>query len=296
MDDDPRGMTLLGNVAVDVHVYAGAAIGEEDAPADVVIDGGGSVVNHARAHRALGADVELISVYADDAEGRLVLDRLRRERLPTSGLLPLLERNHRTVLFIGPGGGKRIWSDRGTLPAAADVRSAIGPRLAGTRHLHVSPNEWTSPLVESLSSDAVAMSADLHVPERVPDAELLSKLRVLFFSAVGQDDVAARMRELLASGPELVLCTAGAAGCLVAHRHASGISHHPAIPASGDVVDTIGAGDVFAATFLSYWYRGRTIDDAILRAQVQASHSVTARGLRHLLDADELEQRAVHWS
>lgn len=286
-------MTLIGNLAVDVHVYADASRGDEDGPADIRIAVGGSIVNHARAHRALGVPVQLLSLYADDSEGQVIGDGLRDERLPHDGLFALLVRNHRTVLLIAPGGEKHMWSDRATLPDFELIRAAISPRLDGTRHVHVSPNAWTTPLVEDLLSDDVAISADLHVLERVPAPSFLSRLRVLFFSAVGQDDIDGCMSELLARGPELVLCTAAGDGCYVGRRGSMEILHHPAVSPGADVVDTIGAGDVFAATFLAHWYGGLGLDESVLRAQIQASHSVTARGLDHLLDADELARRAA---
>lgn len=166
------------------------------------------------------------------------------------------------------------------------------------RYLHVAPNPWSLGLLETLPTPPQTpsveprLSLDLHVPERLPDRAVLARTSVVFFSAAGQGDVPALMRELLASGPQLVLCTAAEDGCYVARSGSPAVTHHPAIPRIEHVADPVGAGDVFAATFLHYWYGRRRLTECVDRAQLQAAYSVTARGLDHLWNGEELERRA----
>lgn len=293
MDNAADRLTLIGNVALDVHVYPSGVGGAEDGSADVVIASGGSIVNHARALRALGRPAELLSFYADDAEGELIRSALHHEGLASDGLFSVLGRNNRTVLLLSASGDKRMWSDRGRAPSVEVVLNTVAGRAAQAKHLHVSPNQWSVPLVTAMAGKVRNVSADLHVLERLPGPEFLAALRVVFFSAVGQADIPRRMAELLAGGPELVVCTAGSDGCFVASQTVPGVRHYPAVRPGSDVVDTIGAGDILAATLLSYWYAGTNLHDALLRAQIQAAHSVTCRGLDQLLGPNELEQRAA---
>ncbi len=81
-------------------------------------------------------------------------------------------------------------------------------------------------------------------------------------------------RKLLEMGPEAVLCTLGEEGvfCL----HASGEFIIPAPKVS--VVDTTGAGDVFAAGFIAARLKGCSLEDSVKSGIFWASRSVTGMG------------------
>jgi fructokinase len=117
----------------------------------------------------------------------------------------------------------------------------------------------------------------------------------LAFLAPGRRSLDAAV-DLLATGPRVVLLTAGADGTFVVT--AAGVAHVPAEPVA--VVDTIGAGDSFGGGFLAWWARrglGRRQldDDALVRAATAAATRVAGitcsrRGAdppwRHELAAD----------
>jgi sugar/nucleoside kinase (ribokinase family) len=81
-------------------------------------------------------------------------------------------------------------------------------------------------------------------------------------------------RSLLALGPSVVVLKLGGEGCLVATagqiHHVSGFS----VP----VVDTVGAGDSFAAAFIAGWLRGGTLRDCAVLANAMGALTVTQRG------------------
>jgi 2-dehydro-3-deoxygluconokinase len=79
---------------------------------------------------------------------------------------------------------------------------------------------------------------------------------------------------LLARGPTTVVLKHGAKGCSVAT--ARGTTTHPGIPVS--MVDTVGAGDSFAAAFIAGWLRGGTLDDCARLANAMGALTVTQRG------------------
>ncbi|MDO9574399.1 MAG: carbohydrate kinase family protein, partial [Candidatus Contubernalis sp.] len=81
-------------------------------------------------------------------------------------------------------------------------------------------------------------------------------------------------RELLKMGPEVVLCTLGESGVFV--LHSSGEFTVPAQKVS--VVDTTGAGDVFAAGFTAARLEGASLDDSVKRGVYWACRSVTGMG------------------
>ncbi|MDQ2997771.1 MAG: carbohydrate kinase family protein [Chloroflexota bacterium] len=88
---------------------------------------------------------------------------------------------------------------------------------------------------------------------------------------------------LLARGPTTVVLKHGAAGCSVAT--ARGTITHPSVAVS--MVDTVGAGDSFAAAFIAGWLRGGTLDDCAMLANAMGALTVTQRGAGTRIPARE---------
>ena len=95
------------------------------------------------------------------------------------------------------------------------------------------------------------------------------------------------VRELLACGPSTVVLKRGAAGCLVAT--ADQLVEQPGFAV--EVVDTVGAGDAFAAAFIAGWLRGGSLRDCATLANALGALVATQRGAgtriparEHLLD------------
>jgi ribokinase len=95
------------------------------------------------------------------------------------------------------------------------------------------------------------------------------------------------VRDLLARGPSTVVLKRGAAGCLVAT--ADQMIEQPGFAVA--VVDTVGAGDAFAAAFIAGWLRGGSLRDCATLANALGALVATQRGAgtripprEHLLD------------
>lgn len=81
-------------------------------------------------------------------------------------------------------------------------------------------------------------------------------------------------RKLLSLGPEVVLCTLGEEGVFVVHEEGEFYVPSPQVP----VVDTTGAGDVFAAGFIFFILQKKTIEESVQEGVTVAAHSVTGVG------------------
>jgi sugar/nucleoside kinase (ribokinase family) len=79
---------------------------------------------------------------------------------------------------------------------------------------------------------------------------------------------------LLALGPATVVVKQGAAGCTVAT--AEGAFQSPGFPV--EVVDTVGAGDSFAAAFIAGRLRGGSLAEAARLANAMGALATTQRG------------------
>jgi sugar/nucleoside kinase (ribokinase family) len=104
------------------------------------------------------------------------------------------------------------------------------------------------------------------------DVLLLTDEEAAFLcSHAAQADI---VRALLARGPTTVVLKRGAAGCLVAT--ADGLIAHPGFAV--DVLDTVGAGDAFAAAFIAGWLRGGSLHDCAALANAMGALATTRRG------------------
>ena len=82
------------------------------------------------------------------------------------------------------------------------------------------------------------------------------------------------VRALLARGPRMVVLKLGAAGCLVATDEE--LIAHPGYAV--EVIDTVGAGDAFAAAFIAGWLRGGSLRDCAALANALGALTTTRRG------------------
>ncbi len=97
-----------------------------------------------------------------------------------------------------------------------------------------------------------------------PEATLLSPIQ----------DRVEQARSLLALGPSVIILKLGGEGCLVAT--AQEIDYVPGFSVS--VVDTVGAGDSFAAAFIAGLLRGGALRDCAILANAMGALTVTQRG------------------
>ncbi len=88
---------------------------------------------------------------------------------------------------------------------------------------------------------------------------------------------------LLARGPTTIVLKHGAAGCTVAT--ARQIISHPGFQVP--VVDTVGAGDSFAAAFIAGWLRGGSLGDCAILANAMGALTTTQRGAGTRIPARE---------
>ena len=89
-----------------------------------------------------------------------------------------------------------------------------------------------------------------------------------------EQDILAFARRLHELGPQLVVCTRGSRGSLCSQ--AGEVSRAGIVPV--DAVDTMGAGDSFAAAFLVRWFDSHDVSASLAFAAERAAHTCTLQG------------------
>jgi ribokinase/sulfofructose kinase len=250
---------------------------------------GGAGGNVACAARRLGLRTGLVSWIGDDSDGRLVLDDLHRFGVDTTHVViePNTSTNFTTIL-VDSSGEKAII----IIPTAFNtlvLDSSLVAYLTSARLVYSTAYdseqlERTAQLVHAAGG---LISTDIEPVAGLQDERLrqvLSSIDIVFFDAdtLGTADYEPAIRELQAAGPELVVITQGAQGALACD--AQGVVRCPAFRVP--VVDTTGAGDCFAAAFLTAYLRQFPLKQALEYAQAAAALSIQDYGARGALPTD----------
>ena len=287
---------VLGEIMVDTVARIAAPLAlDSDTPATITDLEGGSAANTAAWLATEGVSVDLIACVGVDALGDRSLARLAE-----SGVHLSVRRNPdlptgRCVVIVGSGGERTMLPDPG-------ANAAISPNDIDTHgwaigdHLHVSGYSLMRPRSRDAALAALSAARDLRLAVSV-DASSAEPLRVtgperflsdcvpgdILFANVdeaavltGSRDPAAAATALAARGLTAIV-KAGAGG---AYAAADGHQWHmPAAPV-GEVLDSTGAGDAFAAGFLAAWRLHADMPDALQRATRLSARAITRWGAR----------------
>lgn len=258
---------VVGDVLDGVIVHTRAqATGDHDASAEIRHRPAGAAGNTATWLGWLGADVDLV--------GRVGVDDVyRHERaLEDAGVRPHIRYDARTstgaVVSVRSDFGRTSMSDGGAsaMLRADDVPSDLAGRadivhLTGEAMLGAGGADRVAALVERARAGAARVSLDpssVGVVRAIGAADLLGALDGVDVLLPGRAEAAAlsgttdmdEATRILTETVPLVLVTLGVDGVLLGRRGRVP-QRVPATPAT--VVDTLGAGDAFAAGFIRAW-------------------------------------------
>lgn len=210
---------------------------------------------------ALGHRVHHLDTLGADHEGDLVRAMHRDADLPlTEVRQPAGTR--RAVNLVDPQGRRLSLYDNTRRTEHCELPPELVTGLAKrSRHVHVSithPCAATLPLLAELD---VTLSTDLHNWDGSEPyhEQFAAAVDVVFVSATALADTEATMRRIAAlDRPRVVVATDGAAGAwqLVAGE----LRFIAPVPPPAPAVDSNGAGDAFAAGYLTGWLAGEAPD------------------------------------
>jgi sugar/nucleoside kinase (ribokinase family) len=239
----------------------------------------------------LGARVGLAGSVGDDGLGRFLLERLRRDGVDGAALTEAAGRSTAVamVAYDTTGGRDFFFSVRGSAADAIDAAAAArAAREADWIHVSGSSIGFGDPLAATVEATVAAglragarLSLDPNLrPDSPPEARertaKLARQASLMLPSAGELTALGLSTEELVSQGTLVCATHGAAGVEI-HTTAGDEPVRVAAPAVREV-DPTGAGDSFAAAFLTSLARGADPVRAATIACAVAAHSVTVLG------------------
>ncbi len=309
-------VVVLGDANVDMVIrLPDRAPGQVDLTgSEPQLYGGGSAANVAVGLARLGASVTFIGSVGDDGFGRWLADDFAREGVDTRGLITIHDAFTPMVIALIEPAGERmvvVWPPgRG-----ADLRlrpQDVDPVwTAGTAWLHTTGMCLrASPVREAVLHGmalareigaAVSLDLNLRVELWGLDGETRETLeRAIGLSDVvlgsgpeeivpvaGVDDVEGAARSL-SDGQRVVVARLGSGGALAAGPQPGEACYVPAFPTS--VVDTLGAGDAFDASFVAARLAGCDTREALRWGNAAAALKIARPGARGTPSRQEVER------
>lgn len=278
----------LGDLVEDIAVrLAGDVNVASDTTATIRRRRGGSAANMAVAVARLGGSARFIGQVGADPVGEMLVAELYR-----AGVEPVVRRGGRSgtiVVLVDQHGERTMLTDRGSCGDLADpdpgwldgvaalhvpAYSLVDGSLAATaatlvgwaheRGALVSVDLSSAALIDAVGADALgALLTSL-----APDLVLANELEAAHFGGV---------ERLVEIGAGVTVVKQGAAPALV---EVSGVWSEVAAQQVGEVHDTTGAGDAFAAGMVAGLVAGRALRDA-----VDSGHAAAAAALTQLDNA-----------
>jgi ribokinase len=282
----------------------------ESLAADIVtIEPGGKGLNLAIAARRLGAQVDGLLAIGDDIAAAFAAPALALAGLPETMLIRLPGKTGSGVGFTDAQGETCLAVDSGVNRSLSTdhVRAANG-RITTSAMVMAQFEIGDAPIREAFALARRAGVATLLNPSpfRPIPPEVLADTAILVVNQTeavalaaeilpGSRDAAEPERfieelgpALLALGPRLVVLTLGAAGAVAVS--VDGAIGQPAVPV--EAVDSLGAGDAFAAALGVALSRGLPTADALRQAAAAGAVATLTAGVFHALptqgDIDQL--------
>ena len=238
---------------------------------------GGNAVNVAVLAHLYGAEAAYLGYVGKDEAGMLILNSLRQEGLDVSHCKELegIPTAYSSVSVVD---GDRVFGKSD--PGASQHIRLTEDDLAYIRTfdlVHTSVYSFLEGQLAPLKAASRLLSFDLSQrcdPEYLQTVLPYCDIAFLSLSAIANDERDRLMRKMISYGLKLVVMTRGKEGSWV--YDGSTLYHQDILPV--ETVDSLGAGDAFAARFLIETARGISISVAMERAAQSAAENCTHYG------------------
>ncbi len=279
----------IGNANIDIVVYVKKVPEADEAieAFDYAMSPGGSASNFAVSAQLMGAKACFVGCVGEDYFGEMVLSGFRSAGVSVEYVKFSKKPTGIVFIIVGEEGVRRMIAYRG---ANLDLEPGDlrGELFDKTKIVHVASVRIGIALKASVEASrrGLKFSYDpgFSATERGIEAlkPILSRTHVLYLNTrelanlVGVDDPLAA-EKILPYGPKIIVVKLGSRGSFIVTKYEK-IHVPPYRPMK--VVDTTGAGDVFAAAFTIGLLEGYSLHDSALLGSIAAGIKISGKGAR----------------
>jgi sugar/nucleoside kinase (ribokinase family) len=241
---------------------------------------GGSAANFTVGVSRLGLNAGIMARIGKDQYGKYILSEFKRERIDIKRLLPIDEKTGMAFIAVEPEGERSIYTYMGANSKfrleKEDIAYIKHSEILHVTGMYIEVVKEASKHANILSFNpgALLSSYGLDALEQIlkkTDILFLNQKEVTILTDMDCNDGAL---ELIENGVPLVVVTMGNKGAVV--YSPSGQIQYPS--SKLNVLDTTGAGDSFAAGFVTAYYKKKDLKECLKAGNESAASCVSKFG------------------
>lgn len=245
----------------------------------------GVAYNVAKALVTLENNVELLSMLGKDGEAKVVLEGLKNAGISDTYILPKLHETPTSLILFDDEGKRKIYCDLKDIQEA-DYPMENAIKIIEESDLVVACNcNFNRPLLKMAKEKGKIIATDVHVLSDLNDdynRDFMQYGDIVFLSdeIIVSDnknpwDFLKEMYNMYA--PKVIVLGRGSKGALMYLGEKDEFVELPAVK-TGDVVNTVGAGDALFSAFVHFYAKGMEAVECLKRAQIFASLKIAYNG------------------
>ena len=245
----------------------------------------GVAYNVAKALVTLDNNVELLSMLGKDGDAKIVLEGLENGGISDTYILPKLHETPTSLILFDDEGKRKIYCDLKDIQES-DYPMENAMKVIEESDLVVACNcNFNRPLLKMAQEKGKIIATDVHVLSDLNDdynRDFMQYGDIVFLSdeIIVSDnknpwDFLKEMYNMYA--PKVIVLGRGSKGALMYLGEKDEFVELAAVK-TGDVVNTVGAGDALFSAFVHFYAKGMEAVECLKRAQIFASLKIAYNG------------------
>jgi len=227
--------------------------------------GGGKVATGMVACARLGAKCAMMGCAGDDIFGQFIISDFKRHGIDTSAIkIRPGDTSSLSVVLSESAAGSRTILSKGGSALRYTIEDIDADMLRSAKYFFICQADDVVRQAVGIARAAgvkIFIDADGYSEEimkMLPKIDIFVGSQYFYNRLFGNESYEENCRKVMDMGPQIVLFTLGDRGCVGVSEE--GFFKLPAFPVN--VVDTVGAGDVFHGAFLAGLLTGRNVKEA----------------------------------
>lgn len=238
--------------------------------------------NISKALKTLGDNVELVTYTGDDDEGKRVRKTLKKQGIKSEHILTSLKSTPVSVILFAPDGRRQIYCDLKDIQDQCISPDSVVDILNGADIAVLCNINFNRELIKDAHKRGVTTATDVHVLGNIDDdynRDFMANADILFLSDEHLPCVAEEFIVQLHEryDNKIIVIGMGANGATLFDSSSGKVITVPAY-VTGNVVNTVGAGDSLFSSFLHFYVKGMSAEDALKRAVIFAGIKIGSNG------------------
>lgn len=245
----------------------------------------GVAYNVAKALVTLENQVDLISMLGKDGEGKVVLEGIKNAGISDAYIIPKLEETPTSLILFDDEGKRKIYCDLKDIQETEYPIESADDVLNGCELVVACNCNFSRTLLKKAKEMGKTIATDVHVLSDLNDDYNRDFMKCADIVFLSDENIVSDnknpwdfLKEMYAMyTPKVIVLGRGSKGALMYLGEKNEFVELSAVK-TGDVVNTVGAGDALFSAFIHFYAQGMETVECLKRAQIFASLKIAHNG------------------